>query len=367
VTTLRNYWFSIAPELEKARQEIKNLERSLHSYTTTLVFKERPAHHTRPTFIHNRGEFLQPTDQVEPGVFSILNPLPSGAPANRLGLAQWLVARDNPLTARVTVNRWWATMFGRGIVKSIDDFGFQGETPTHPGLLDWLAITFMEDGWSMKRLHKRLVMSATYQQQSIITPALLQADPQNALFARGPRFRVEAEVIRDSLLTADGQLSHKIGGPSVFPPQPASVTTEGAYGQLKWNVSQGEDRYRRGIYTFMKRTAPYAMSSAFDAPSGESCVSLREVSNSPLQALMLLNDTGGLQIGCSLPGRQAARYKKDVIRIAHALSSNHARSSVQSGQRGKHFLTSHPTPTPERPSKRWCRLGRSGGRSRRAE
>jgi len=201
-------------------------------------------------------------------------------------------------------------------VRTIEDFGYQGEAPSHPALLDWLAITFMEDGWSMKRLHKRIVMSATYQQSSHITPQLLDRDPKNVLLGRGPRFRVEAEVIRDSLLTASGLLSPKLGGPSVFPPQPASVTSEGAYGKFDWNISNGPDRYRRGLYTFMKRTAPYAMTNAFDAPSGESCVAQREVSNSPLQALILLNDSVVMEAAVALGRKITGATGDDAARIA---------------------------------------------------
>jgi hypothetical protein len=258
----------------------------------------------------------------------VLNPFPKDAPKNRLGLAKWLVARDNPLTARVTVNRQWAAFFGRGIVKTVDDFGYQGESPTHPALLDWLAVEFMERGWSLKTLHKLVVTSATYRQSSRTTDALLARDPQNLLLARGPRFRIDAEVIRDSLLTASGLLSHKIGGPSVFPPQAASITTEGAYGRFDWKVSTGEDRYRRGLYTFMKRTAPYAMTAAFDAPSGEACVAQREVSNSPLQALMLLNNEVVLEcaqaLGKAITALPEKVEDKDRIRLLfrHCLVRN---------------------------------------------
>ena len=290
LTQAKNYWLANAPELKNARGEIERLRDSLRSFPTTLVMVERPAEHTRPTFIYNRGEYLQPGERVEPGTLHVLNQFPLDAPKNRLGLAKWLVARDNPLTARVTVNRYWAAFFGRGIVRTIDDFGYQGESPSHPALLDWLAVEFMEHGWSVKALHKLIVTSATYRQASPVDQALLARDAQNALLARGPRFRIEAEMIRDSMLSAAGLLSAKIGGPSVFPPQPANITTEGAFGGLDWKVSQGEDRYRRGLYTFMKRTAPYAMTNAFDAPSGDFCIAQREISNSPLQALMMLND-----------------------------------------------------------------------------
>jgi hypothetical protein len=216
--------------------------------------------------------------------------LPKEQPANRLALARWLVSPANPLVGRVTVNRQWQAFFGRGLVRTLDDFGYQGEVPTHPELLDWLAVEFVERGWSMKRLHQLIVTSATYRQASRVSPELLAKDPENKLLARGPRVRLEAEMIRDSLLTSSGLLSRKLGGPSVFPPQPANVTTEGTYGALPWKPSEGEDRYRRGLYTFTKRTAPYAMFGTFDGPSGEACVARREVSNTPLQALTMLND-----------------------------------------------------------------------------
>jgi hypothetical protein len=205
----------------------------------------------------------------------------------------------------VTVNRAWAAFFGRGIVRTTEDFGFQGEPPTHPELLDYLAVEFVRDGWSMKRLHKLIVMSSTYRQSSKVNPELVEKDPKNELLARGPRFRLEAELIRDSALQASGLLSPKIAGPSVFPPQPASVTADGAYGALKWEPSPGEDRYRRGLYTFTKRTAPFAMTITFDGPSGEACVARREVSNTPLQALTLLNDQVFVEAAQAL-GRQIA-------------------------------------------------------------
>ncbi len=312
---LRRAWLENAPELAAARKPIDGQRNSLRSYPTTLVMSERAAEHARPTHRYNRGEYLQPAETVEPAVFSALNPFPAGAPKNRLGLAQWLVARNNPLTARVTVNRHWAAFFGRGIVKSVDDFGYQGDVPSHAALLDWLAVEFMNRGWSQKQLHKLFVTSATYRQSSRVSEAARERDPQNILLARGPRFRVDAEVIRDSLLTASGLLSRKLGGPSVFPPQPASVTTEGAYGSFDWRVPTGEDRYRRGLYTFMKRTTPYAMTAAFDAPSGEACVAQREVSNSPLQALIMLNDTMVLECAQALGKNIAGMPGDDAARI----------------------------------------------------
>jgi hypothetical protein len=203
------------------------------------------------------------------------------------------------------MNRQWAAFFGRGLVRTAEDFGYTGEPPTHPELLDWLAVEFVRRGWSLKAMHRLIVTSATYQQSSRVTPELLAHDAENRLLARGPRLRLEAELLRDAALMASGLLSHKVGGPSVFPPQPPSVTAEGAYGALGWKVSEGPDRYRRGLYTFSKRTAPFAMFATFDAPSGEACVARREPSNTPLQALTLLNDVALIECSQAL-GRSAA-------------------------------------------------------------
>jgi hypothetical protein len=294
----------MCPELKAQRDDIQKLRNGMPKHPTALVLEERPPHYPRPTFIHKRGEFTQPTDKVLPGVPAFLPPLPKG-PNDRLAFARWLVSPENPLTARVTVNRAWAAFFGRGIVRTTEDFGYQGEPPTHPELLDWLAVQFVHDGWTMKKLHKAIVMSATYQQSSKVAPLALEKDPKNELLSRGPRLRLDSELIRDSVLKTSGLLSPKIGGPSVFPPQPASVTADGAYGALKWEPSPGDDRYRRGLYTFTKRTAPYAMTITFDGPSGEACVARREVSNTPLQALTMLNDQVIFEAAQAL-GRQLA-------------------------------------------------------------
>jgi hypothetical protein len=305
------------PELAPARDEIENLRRSLPAYPSTLVFQERPANNPRATFLHHRGEFTQPEKQVTPAVLGILNPLPADAPRNRLTFARWLVSPQNPLTARVTVNRQWAAFFGRGLVRTTEDFGYQGESPTHPELLDYLALTFMKEGWSLKRLHRLIVTSATYRQSSAATRDKRTRDPENKLLSWSPRIRLEAELIRDTALAASGLLSPKIGGPSVFPPQNPGVTTEGAYGPLSWNVSQGEDRYRRGLYTFSKRTAPYAMFTTFDAPSGEATCPRREVSNTPLQALTLLNAEAFTEAAQALGRTIAARPGDDTARATY--------------------------------------------------
>lgn len=293
------------PELADAVGEILALERK-PSAPMSLVMLERFENDARTTKLHHRGEFLQPRETVTPALPAVLTTqnLSSG-PKSRLEFAKWLVSPSNPLSARVYVNRQWQAFFGRGIVKTLDDFGTQGELPSNQELLDYLALRFMQDGWSTKKLHRLIVTSEIYKQTSTVPPALRAADPENIALSRGPRTRLDAEQIRDSVLAASGQLSAKIGGPSVFPPQPSGVTTEGSYGALTWTVSSGEDRYRRGIYTFAKRTAPFAMSATFDAPSGEACVARREASTTPLQALTLLNDVTVLEAARSL-GSQLA-------------------------------------------------------------
>ena len=317
---LMNEFLLNAPELAAQRKEIEDLRRP-QSFQTSLVMQERPAENPRRTFIHNRGEWTQPTDAVEPAVLSVLNPLPPGAPKNRLSFARWLVSRENPLTARVIVNRNWATFFGRGIVKTQEDFGFQGSAPSNPQLLDWLAVRFMDDGWSSKKLHRLIVTSETYKQSSKSIAAAEEKDPENKLLWRGPRLRLDAEEVRDAALRSAGLLSEKMFGPSVYPPQPASVTTEGTYGALGWNASGGEDRYRRSLYTFAKRTAPFAFGNTFDAPSGEQCIVSRDKSNTPLQALSLLNDVTIIEAAqalgrrlASLPGTPEQRIHEAFLR-----------------------------------------------------
>ncbi len=311
---LREQFLLTAPELAAEAKHVRDL-RKPPATQTTLVLQERAQSHPRPTFIRHRGEFLQPKAQVQPGVPAFLPALPATAPKSRLGLARWLVSPENPLTARVTVNRQWQAFFGAGLVATMSDFGFQGEAPSHPELLDWLAVDFIQQGWSLKKLHRLIATSATYRQSSRITPALLAKDPKNRLLARGPRTRVEAEAIRDLALRASGLLSAKMFGPPVRPPQPAGVT-EAAYGSPKWDVSSGEDRYRRALYTFQKRSAPFALFNTFDAPSGEVCVARREVSNTPLQSLTLLNDEAFLECAQALGARAAEQPGSDEAKAA---------------------------------------------------
>jgi hypothetical protein len=296
----------IAPELASEAKKIRDLRQPL-PITTSLVLRERPSQNPRPTFRHHRGEFLQPKERVQPGVPSTL--LHSVQPQNRLEFARWLASPGNPLTARVTVNYHWSAIFGHGLVRTPGDFGTQGDFPTHPELLDWLASEFMSRGWSVKQLHRLMVTSATYRQTSRVSPAASAKDPQNRLLSRSPRFRLDAELIRDAALRSSNLLSETMYGPPVRPPQPEGVT-EVAYGGGKWETSQGADRYRRSLYTFMKRTAPFAMLTTFDAPSGEVCMAARDRSNTPLQALTLLNDPIFIETAQQL-GRMVTEYPGD--------------------------------------------------------
>lgn len=282
-------WLRLAPEAAELRKPIEALRNRLPDHPTTLVFAERPAENPRPTHLHHRGEYLSPKQEVPPAPPHFLPPFAEGEPANRLAFAKWLVSDRNPLAGRVAANRAWRAIFGAGIVDTDDDFGYQSELPSHPELLDWLAVEFAESGWSFKKLHRLLVTSEAYRRDGSVSSEQLERDPNNRLLARGPRFRLPAEMIRDGALRASGLLSEKRGGPGVYPPQPESVTAM-AYGNTAWKVSEGEDRYRRSLYTFAKRTAPFAAYLAFDGPTGESCLPQRDRSNTPLQALTLLND-----------------------------------------------------------------------------
>ncbi|MEM9834018.1 MAG: DUF1553 domain-containing protein [Bacteroidota bacterium] len=256
--------------------------------TPTLV--DRPERFQRTTRIFERGNWLVPGEKVTADVPQAWPALPDGAPNNRLGMAQWLVSKENPLTARVMVNRLWAELFGTGIVETVEDFGSQAAKPTHPELIDWLALQFMhEHSWSIKSALKQMVMSSTYRQSSEVDPGLLQQDPRNRLLARGPRVRLTAEQVRDQVLAVSGLLSDKMYGPSVMPPQPEGVW-QVIYSGRKWETSDGEDKYRRALYTYWRRTSPYPSMIAFDGPSREFCVTRRINTNTPLQALVTLND-----------------------------------------------------------------------------
>ncbi len=290
---------SASEPYRKANAEVARLQKSIadlkKSFPTSMVMGQME--HPRDTFVLTRGQYNQPTEKVEPGVPASLPPLPRDAPPNRLGLARWLVAPNHPLTARVTVNRFWQMVMGTGIVKTANDFGSQGEWPTHPQLLDWMAREFIESGWDVKHMMKLLVTSATYRQSSRATPALLAKDPYNRLYARAPRFRLSAEEIRDTALAVSGLLVKSMGGPSVSPYQPPGLWSElssrkdsGNWSAQRFVQSHGPDLYRRSLYTFWKRTSPPPSLTAFDAPNRETCTVARERTSTPLQALVLIDD-----------------------------------------------------------------------------
>src|SRR5690606_12247143 len=237
------------------KQELATLERQI---PTTMVMAEMDE--PRQTFVLGRGDYRNQTEAVEAKVPAALPPLPAGAPANRLGLARWLASPENPLTARVEVNRQWELFFGAGLVKTAEDFGSQGEAPSHPELLDWLAVELVESGWDVRHIQRLIVTSSTYRQSSRVTPELLERDPENRLLARGPRFRLPAEAVRDNALYVSGLLEEQVGGPSVNPYQPPGLWEDVSYGDRftaqSYEQDHGEALYRRSMYTFWKRTAP---------------------------------------------------------------------------------------------------------------
>jgi cytochrome c553 len=282
---------AVSPLLDPTRKQIVSLKEQVDKLgiVTAMVMREQPAFVRPSAYIRERGTFTSPGDLVYADVPGALNPLPKNSMPNRLGLAEWLVSDDNPLTARVAVNHFWEALFGQGIVETSEDFGTQGDPPSHPELLDWLATEFMRDNWSMKKIQRLIVTSATYRQDSRATPELQARDPYNKLYARGPRFRIDAESVHDIALAASGLLSDKMYGPPVFPYQPQGVW-DIPYSDEKWVESTGEDRYRRAIYTFMRRSAPYPSLATYDAPSRELCTVRRVRTNTPLQALTSLND-----------------------------------------------------------------------------
>lgn len=321
---LSDYWRNLDPELASLRKRLVSQRRELAAIkvATTPILKELPEGRRRATHVLVKGNFLVKGQKVEPGTpaaFHTLADATSGG--DRLSLARWLVSKENPLTARVMVNRLWGMLFGRGLVVTQEDFGSQGAPPSHPELLDWLAVEFMRRDWDVKAMIELMVTSATYRQRSVATSELRMRDPDNVLLARGARFRLEAETVRDQALALSGLLSSKIGGPSVFPPQPAGLWQAAFNGaDRKWPTSQGEDRHRRGIYTFVRRTAPYPSLAMFDAPSREVCTPRRVRTNTPLQALVTLNDPGFVECAQALARRILAEGgDSDDERLAWAL------------------------------------------------
>jgi hypothetical protein len=334
---LKDYFVSVHPMAKKVQAEMNELEQQLNLLEppASLVMEEMAK--SRPTAILKRGSFLTPGEAVEPATPAVLPPLGADARKDRLGLAQWLVSPENPLTARVQVNRAWGQLFGRGVVASEEDFGTQSEAPTHPELIDWLASEFQgrrskvegrksaaSGTWSMKTVHRRIVESATYQQSSKFRTDLVARDPHNFLLARGPRLRLPAELVRDNALAASGRLSAKMHGPPTHPPQPEGIWRVTGTVDNTYRTSQGEDAWRRGVYTVWRRSAPYPSFVNFDAPDRSACAVKRPRSNTPLQALTLQNDPVYVELSWSLAERvmvEAAREPlKDQLTYAFRLA-----------------------------------------------
>jgi hypothetical protein len=300
---LQQYFQELDTEMQDLQRQMAALEKSLQEIRPDVTAVMVEMSETRPSFIFKRGDFLNHGAAVKPATPAILHAFQPEAEPSRLDLARWLVSRDNPLTARVTVNRWWSEFFGRGIVDTLEDFGAQGSRPTHPELLDWLAVEFMEQGWSMKHMHKLIVMSAVYQQSSRITPEMRERDPFNKRLARGARLRLSAESIRDNALAVSGLLSGRMGGPPVYPPQPDNIWRHVGRNAPVYDTDTDEDRFRRGVYVVWRRSAPYPSFVNFDAPDRASCVVNRSRSNTPLQALTLMNDPAYVEMAHALARR----------------------------------------------------------------
>ncbi len=295
--------FELQREMREAKADLAQKEVGL---PTALVMADKPTTGKLIAALHHRGEFTSPGDMIEAGTPDVLPPANASKNMNRLELAKWLVNGKNPLTARVAVNRMWEQYFGRGIVETMDDFGTQGSPPINQKLLDYLATRYVELKWDTKAIHKLIVMSATYRQSSNVTPAVLAIDPMNLYLARGPRFRMEAEMIRDTALQASSLLNPEIGGPSVMPYQPKGIW-DSPYSGEQWMEAKGKDKYRRGLYVFAKRTAMYPSFMSFDATSRETCTVQRIRTNSPLQALALLNDQAYLEAAMALGAKMIQR------------------------------------------------------------
>ena len=306
------------PLLEEAKKlHIEMTEGRKNLLTTTLVARELPEQRKRVTQILNRGEYSQPIGEpLSPGVFSVLGSMSKNAPANRMGLVDWLTDKKNPLTARVLVNRFWIVVFGEGLVRTPEEFGLQGEHPTHPELLDWLAVDFQENGWNLKRLLKQMMISKTFRQNSKHRVEL--NDPENKLWGRGPSYRLDAEVLRDLALWSGGLLNRKIGGEGVKPYQPSGMwkALSHPHSNTKNYIPDEDDRiYRRSLYIYWKRTSPHPMMTLFDAPSRETSCVQRSRTNTSLQSLAFFNETQRVESSRKLAERLLHEKKDDKTRI----------------------------------------------------
>ena len=318
--TVFGYWRTTVPTWSAANERIEQAWSRFPQGNTQLVLKQRSL--PRQTHLLRRGDFLEPADEVEPGVPDFLHALEEDGQPPRLAFAEWLVDRDAPTTARAVVNRVWQAYFGTGLVPTPEDFGTQGDLPSHPELLDWLAVELMDNGWSLKHLHRLIVTSDTYQQSSRQTEQARSIDPENRLLSRGPRVRADAEIVRDIALAASGLLSRRVGGPPVHPPAPELLFKPPiSFSDKPWPVSTGGDRYRRAVYTFQYISAPYPAFEAFDAPNGATACVRRSRSNTPLQALTTLNEDLFMESARALARRTVSAATSDRDRLDHAFRS----------------------------------------------
>ena len=319
---LADYYRSITPILKSKREALSTIKQELAAMkpgTSVPVMRDLVKKDRRTTNVQIRGNYLSKGVEVQEGTPAALHPLPEGLERNRLALAKWLVDEENPLTARVIANRHWEELFGSGIVQTSEEFGSQGELPSHPQLLDWLAVELREGGWDLKDLLRQMVTSSTYRQSSNTTDEMRQSDPFNRLYARGPRFRISAEMVRDQALFVSGLLSDKMYGPPVKPPQP-ELGLKAAFGSATdWKTSNGSDRYRRGLYTTWRRSSPYPSMAQFDAPNRDVCTVRRIRTNTPLQALVTLNDPVYVEAAQSLARAMIAAGDSSDKRIQHGI------------------------------------------------
>ncbi|MEX2092056.1 MAG: PSD1 and planctomycete cytochrome C domain-containing protein [Pirellulales bacterium] len=350
-----SYWRTTVPAWQEANARIESLWQQHPRGSSQLVVGEREV--PRATHRLDRGNFLAPAEEVAPGVPAFLHPLAEGEPPNRLALAHWLADRRSPTTARAMVNRLWQAYFGVGLVMTAEDLGTQGEPPAHPELLDWLAVEFMDHGWSLKHIHELIVSSATYQQSSTMRPEQIARDPDNRLLERGPRFRVDAEVVRDVALAVSGLLNLEMGGPSVFPPAPEFLfKPPTSYALKRWNYDTGSQKYRRALYTFRFRSVPYPVLQNFDAPTGDVSCPRRGRSNTPLQALTTLNEALFVECARSLAARVVTEGgASDSERMTYAVRRCLAREPQEAelavlqefmDQQREHFTSKSADPWP---------------------
>jgi hypothetical protein len=326
LATVFSYWRTTVPEWKDANEKTDALWKEYPEGATSMTLLARET--SRETHVLRRGDWLKPQKTVMPGVPAFLHPLPKDADGSRLTFAKWIADRKSPTTARVYVNRVWQHYFGVGLVSTPEDFGMQSDAPSHPELLDWLACEFMDNGWSVKKLQRLIVTSATYQQSSKVTPEFLERDPYNRLLARGPRFRVEGEIVRDIALAASGLLNPKLGGPSIMPPAPEFLFQPPAsYAPFPWKHENSDEKYRRGIYVFRRRSTPFPELQTFDVPNADASCVRRQRSNSPLQALVSLNEPLFVECSQALARKALADGgQTDEQRIAYAFRRALSRS-----------------------------------------